>query len=190
MSKPTEDIWEAVVDGFWEKTQFPNFIGALDGKHITVKKLPHSGLWTSSTIHEERLKIPPSRPLPCTEEPSLPLVMVADEAFGLAQNLMRPYSGYGLSHLQKKCIIIGSNREFCCPVCSLMWQMPLKWSWHVAFCTTFCGTMREAMLNRSQSQRVQFIDLQLTARVMTIRNQFAEFFVSPDGEVSWQNDYV
>ncbi|XP_073471047.1 uncharacterized protein [Aquarana catesbeiana] len=144
MPEPTEDIWESVVDTFWEKTQFPNCIGALDGKHIRVKKPPHSGssyfnykkyfsvvllalsdahlkflfvdvgaygsqgdarIFRESAfgrrLHEGRLNIPESRPLPCTEEPSLPLVMVADEAFGLAENLMRPYSGTGLSRQQK-----------------------------------------------------------------------------------------
>lgn len=52
-------------------------------------------------LHEGRLNIPPSRSLPCTEEPSFALVMVADEAFGLAENLMRPYSGYSFSLQQK-----------------------------------------------------------------------------------------
>ncbi|XP_040214550.1 uncharacterized protein LOC120944863 [Rana temporaria] len=144
MPEPTEEIWESVVDTFWEKTQFPNCIGALDGKHIRVKKPPHSGssyfnykkyfsvvllalsdahlkflfvdvgaygsqgdgrIFRESAfgrrVHAGQLNIPESRPLPCTKEPSLPLVMVADEAFGLAENLMRPYSGCGLNRQQK-----------------------------------------------------------------------------------------
>lgn len=37
MPEPAEDIWEAIAEEFWEKTQFANCIGALDGKHIWDK---------------------------------------------------------------------------------------------------------------------------------------------------------
>lgn len=251
MPEPTEDIWESVVDTFWEKTQFPNCIGALDGKHIRVKKPPHSGssyfnykkyfsvvllalsdahlkflfvdvgaygsqgdarIFRESAfgrrLHEGRLNIPESRPLPCTEEPSLPLVMVADEAFGLAENLMRPYSGTGLSRQQKifNYRLSRARRVVECAfgVCTAKWRVLLTSMQLdvdnaikvVLACCVLHNFLRDSDRNNveqepiRQLQRVQFMDLRSTARVMSIRNQFAEFFESPDGEVSWQNDYI
>lgn len=52
-------------------------------------------------LQPESLMIPSKRPLPGTTEPRLPLIKLADEAFGLAENMMRPYGGPGLSHKQK-----------------------------------------------------------------------------------------
>ncbi|KAM4526269.1 uncharacterized protein V3H82_000654 isoform 2-T2 [Fundulus diaphanus] len=40
---PTEDMWEEVAKGFWEKWSFPNCLGAIDGKHILIQKPPRSG---------------------------------------------------------------------------------------------------------------------------------------------------
>ncbi|XP_071579909.1 uncharacterized protein [Temnothorax nylanderi] len=38
-----ENSWKKVVDGFLEKWQFPNCIGAIDGKHVRIKAPPMSG---------------------------------------------------------------------------------------------------------------------------------------------------
>lgn len=251
MPEPTEEIWEAVVDEFWEKTQFPNCIGALDGKHIRVKKPPQSGsayfnykkyfsvvllaladahlqfiavdvgaygsqgdarIFRESTfgrrLHEGRLNIPASRPLPCTDEPNLPLVMVADEAFGLAENLMRPYSGYGLSHSKKifNYRLSRARRVVECAfgVCSAKFRVLLSCMQLdvdnaitvVLACCVLHNLLRQNDRStvdpepRNPSHRVQFMDLRTTARVMTIRDKFADFFVSPDGEVAWQNNCI
>ena len=40
---PTEEMWRKSADRFMEKTQFPNCVGAVDGKHIHIKAPPHSG---------------------------------------------------------------------------------------------------------------------------------------------------
>lgn len=34
MPEPTIDLWQNIADDFYKKTDFPNCIGALDGKHI------------------------------------------------------------------------------------------------------------------------------------------------------------
>nr|XP_022906141.1 protein ANTAGONIST OF LIKE HETEROCHROMATIN PROTEIN 1-like [Onthophagus taurus] len=39
----TRDKWNEVAEGFKKNAQFPNCIGAVDGKHIKVKSPEHSG---------------------------------------------------------------------------------------------------------------------------------------------------
>ena len=39
----TPDEWREIAAGFWKHWQFPNCIGALDGKHVAIRKPPHSG---------------------------------------------------------------------------------------------------------------------------------------------------
>ncbi|XP_075707214.1 uncharacterized protein LOC142741765 [Rhinoderma darwinii] len=43
MPKPKPEDWIRIADGFFQSAQFPNCVGALDGKHIRVKKPAHSG---------------------------------------------------------------------------------------------------------------------------------------------------
>lgn len=44
---PDEEGWNIIANEFWKKWQFPNCIGALDGKHITIQapKLSGSLYW-------------------------------------------------------------------------------------------------------------------------------------------------
>ncbi|CAK1600108.1 unnamed protein product [Parnassius mnemosyne] len=37
MREPTLEDWEVSISGFYEKWQFPNCCGSIDGKHVTVK---------------------------------------------------------------------------------------------------------------------------------------------------------
>ncbi|XP_075707213.1 uncharacterized protein LOC142741762 [Rhinoderma darwinii] len=43
MPQPKAEDWLRIAEGFYQSAQFPNCVGALDGKHIRVKKPPHSG---------------------------------------------------------------------------------------------------------------------------------------------------
>ncbi|KAK9730651.1 DDE superfamily endonuclease [Popillia japonica] len=46
---------------------------------------------------ENQLQVPPPCPLHSTSRENFPFVLVADEAFGLAQQVMRPYAGHNLT---------------------------------------------------------------------------------------------
>lgn len=43
MAMPTEEKWKEIATEFYYKWQFPNCIGAIDGKHIKIKCPAHSG---------------------------------------------------------------------------------------------------------------------------------------------------
>ncbi|XP_069618437.1 uncharacterized protein [Ranitomeya imitator] len=133
MPCPTEETWLQVAAGFQSVANFPNCVGAVDGKHVRVLKPPRSGsrffiykkyfsvvlmavadahykfvaidvgaygssgdsrVLQSSQIGLQILRdggtLPAPRPLPGSTHP-IPFVMVADEAFPLKTNLLRPY---------------------------------------------------------------------------------------------------
>lgn len=43
MPEPTKEIWEKSAEGFKNVWQFPNCIGAIDGKHVTIKCPKNTG---------------------------------------------------------------------------------------------------------------------------------------------------
>ncbi|XP_039304377.1 uncharacterized protein LOC120357603 [Solenopsis invicta] len=43
LNPPTLDEWKNISTGFWQPWNFPNTIGAMDGKHIQIQAPPKSG---------------------------------------------------------------------------------------------------------------------------------------------------
>uniref|UniRef100_A0A8C1VZS8 DDE Tnp4 domain-containing protein n=1 Tax=Cyprinus carpio TaxID=7962 RepID=A0A8C1VZS8_CYPCA len=41
--RPTEHMWRAIASKFWDKWNFTNCLGAIDGKHVTIMSPAHSG---------------------------------------------------------------------------------------------------------------------------------------------------
>ena len=135
--------WEKVSSDFSSIWNFPNCVGAMDGKHIVIQapfksgsdfynyKGSHSivllavcdahyrfllvdigdkgrhsdgGVLANSefgkALLDRTLPFPTNRALPGTVHPQLPFTIVADEAFPLKPNLMRPYPGRNLPEEQ------------------------------------------------------------------------------------------
>lgn len=129
--------WKAIAHRFQYLWNFPNCLGALDGKHIKIVPPPQSGssyynykgdfsmvllalvdadlkfiyvdvgtngrisdggVWSKSTLKQAfdsgLLNIPSPDYLPGTNA-KVPFVIVADDAFPLGNNLMKPYPGAG-----------------------------------------------------------------------------------------------
>lgn len=139
LPEPTAETWARVAIDFEEKWNFPNCIGALDGKHITLQCFKNTGsafynykgqfstvllgvcdanlrfIYVSigsagresdggifrntdfgKHLMNGTLPLPPPKNLPNTNI-SPPLVFVADAAFPLLTNMMRPYPGTNLT---------------------------------------------------------------------------------------------
>ncbi|CAH1980820.1 unnamed protein product [Acanthoscelides obtectus] len=43
LPEPTENIWKKCAEGFENRWGFPNCIGSVDGKHVTIKRPNNSG---------------------------------------------------------------------------------------------------------------------------------------------------
>lgn len=138
-----EAEWNAVADKFDSMWNFPNCIGAIDGKHVAICAPPNSGSvffnykGTHSIIlmgiadaeykfiyldvgcngrvsdggvfnkcsfaalmENNQLNLPSPRPLPRRTVP-VPYVLVADDAFAIRPNNMKPFSGRGLNSAQR-----------------------------------------------------------------------------------------
>ncbi|XDV11211.1 hypothetical protein PO909_000212 [Leuciscus waleckii] len=128
LPRPTQDTWKEVAQGFCEKWNFPNCLGAIDGKHIIIQAPPLSGSQffnykkTFSIVllalvdADYRFRfiqvgdfgrtcdvhVPPSTSLPgAAHLGDVPFVMVGDAAFQLKPFLMRPYPGANLSYKKR-----------------------------------------------------------------------------------------
>ncbi|XP_066982786.1 uncharacterized protein [Macrobrachium rosenbergii] len=137
----SKERWEEMTKGFEKYANFPNCIGAIDGKHIRLVqprgsgslyynyksffstmllavcdanysftyvdigaygKSSDSAIFTHSLLYkklvENTLDVPDPEPISTDDTRCLPHVTVGDEAFGIMENIMRPYSGKHLSY--------------------------------------------------------------------------------------------
>jgi hypothetical protein len=145
MPAPTsQEQWTDIANKFYKKTNFPNCIGAVDGKHIrcvnprnaesiffnykkyfsiiligvidaeycfTTIDVGAYGKEADSAVFKEcpfgrklysgELNLPTPTCLPNTTDSPQPFVLVADEAFGLHKNLLRPYPRRRLDEKRK-----------------------------------------------------------------------------------------
>ena len=146
MPVPTRKTWEETEKGFWQRWNFPNCCGALDGKHCVITCPAKSGTlyynykgtyslnlmalvdWNYKFICidvgaygsnadspvfsmsdfgdrwlDYDLDVPPPKPLPGAPElGALPHVIVADAAFPLRPNIMRPYPNPKTGHIARE----------------------------------------------------------------------------------------
>lgn len=145
MPVPTAEDWRAISAEFYQRWNFPNCLGSIDGKHVVIQA-PHNsgslfynykgtfsivllavvdarycfrvvdigsygrtsdgGTLANSTFGQAliggTLQVPEDVLLPGAEHlGAQPYVFVADEAFPLRRDLMRPFPGLNLSHMNR-----------------------------------------------------------------------------------------
>jgi hypothetical protein len=249
----SEENWMKIARGFLERANFPNCIGAIDGKHIRIIKPKDSGSLyynyksyfsivllavcdtdymfifvdigsygrhSDSTIfqdsafyqglRENTLNIPP--PAQITDHGKLlPHIFVADEAFSLSENVLRPYGGKNLT-VKKRIFNYRLSRARRFIECSFgilanKWRIfhrPLDVSVDFAidivkaccilhnfvrardgykFTDTLSVAGLEDIISRNVSQQ--------GGRLLnSIRDNFADYFLSDEGKLEWQCDCI
>ncbi|XP_072390912.1 WD repeat-containing protein 3 isoform X2 [Diabrotica undecimpunctata] len=106
----TEAEWKAIAEDYYNRWNFPNCVGAMDGKHVALQAPINSGseffnykgffsivLLFSSTVfnkflEENTMHLSAENLLPKSDVKS-PFIFVADDAFPLSTNIMKPYAG-------------------------------------------------------------------------------------------------
>lgn len=132
----TSEDWTTIANGYDKRWNFPNCIGAMDGKHINIVaprdsgsmffnykgtfsivllaivdfdynfvfaevgcqgRISDGGVFRFTSFCEKlennKLNLPNPRPLAEGRSP-VPYVLVADDAFALSNNIMKPYPGH------------------------------------------------------------------------------------------------
>uniref|UniRef100_A0A8C5LW04 DDE Tnp4 domain-containing protein n=1 Tax=Leptobrachium leishanense TaxID=445787 RepID=A0A8C5LW04_9ANUR len=127
MPTPTDESWARIAEGFLDRSNFPNCLGAVDGKHVRIVKPLQSGSLYHNYKHFFSIGLLAvadanyyfvcvdvgsygresdstlgtlniPRPTPLPgTDVAVPYAFVGDEAFSLSTHLLRPYSGTHLT---------------------------------------------------------------------------------------------
>ncbi|KAE9530124.1 hypothetical protein AGLY_011586 [Aphis glycines] len=110
MAPPITEQWVDIAAGYFEKSQFPNCVGAVDGKHIRLEcpqnrsydKESDCNIFKQSSygkkLYSGHVNFPCEKTLP-GDERGVPqrFVLVGDEVFALSKHLLRPFPGRKLN---------------------------------------------------------------------------------------------
>ncbi|XP_022183432.1 protein ALP1-like [Myzus persicae] len=158
-------------------------------------------------LMNNELNIPEDQPLTFTETPILPNVLIGDEGFGVSTKLLRPFGGKNLS-VKKRIFNYRLSRarryiECTFGILTNKWRIfhrPLNVSMELTEeIVKACCVLHNFVRARDG---VQFDDI-LTVNgfdemhspsstilggrtANDIRDQFADYFISPEGELPWQ----
>ncbi|XP_077134122.1 ubiquitin carboxyl-terminal hydrolase isozyme L5 isoform X3 [Ranitomeya variabilis] len=160
-------------------------------------------------LYGETYDFPPARPLPGTSEPAMEHVCVGDEAFQLSPHLLKPYSSWNLTHTKRvfNYRLTRARRVVECSfgILTAKWRVLLT---AIKLKTTTidevvkaCVVLHNFVLSK---EPVSLDDEELettlwdyrsssvcsTGSVTRMRDQFADYFVSPVGRIPWQDMIV
>ncbi|KAM4033498.1 uncharacterized protein ACNLHF_020406 [Anomaloglossus baeobatrachus] len=161
-------------------------------------------------IYGNTFDFPPARPLPGTCEPPMPFVFVADEAFQLSQHLLKPYASRGLTQTQKiyNYRLSRARRMVECSfgILTSKWRVLLTAinlnietvDEIVKACVVlhnFVLTKEPLSLDDQSLESTSLSDytspgFRSSVACSTIRDIYANYFVSPEGRVDWQDQMV
>ncbi|XP_056374436.1 uncharacterized protein LOC130272627 isoform X2 [Hyla sarda] len=252
LPNPTQSTWLESAQGFLQNANFPNFVGALDGKHVRIRKPSGSGslcynykkyfsiiLMAIADINYKFLAVdigaygqnndsrvfresnfgqalytgsfqfPPPQPLPGTEGPPIPFVLVADEAFLMCKNLLKPFSGRRLTP-ERRIFNYRLTRARKFIECSFgiltsKWRVlttaimvnPEKVDKIIKACVVlhnFVISLDSSSINIEEVQQTPLLgfqsnNLRSPVSVLQIRDHFQDYFLSSLGSLPWQEDH-
>lgn len=251
MSIPNEDDWRNKEKEFHEKWNFPNCVGAIDGKHVVLQAPPSSGslYFNYKNSHSivlmamvdasykfvfvdigaygrnsdsgvlshsqfgqallnNELRIPEPKILPGSDV-LVPHVVVADGAFPLRSNLLRPYTGnlndsqrvfnYRLSRARRV-------TENAFGILAQRWRIFLRQIHHkpenAETIVKACCILHNFLIQKNSEEYVTVENENIenvwddvnsahgvrnsTKNAQAVRDKFAGYFVSNAGQVPWQ----
>lgn len=260
MPTPDEEKWINIADDFYTRYNFPLCLGAIDGKHIRIKKPNKSGslyynykgffsiILLAVTDSEGKfvvvdvgscgsnndggifhksvfgrqlasgtLGIPTEGTVPLTDI-KLPFMFVADDAFPLKHNIMKPFSNRQLTHEKEvfnnrlsraRNVVEGSFGRI-----AMMWrllQRPMDVQPVIATDIVKAITVLHNFVLIQEPWRVSPCDstgdqfqtpntltsfpgsningsTRSTKEALRVRESLMNYFTSPAGTLPWQND--
>ncbi|XP_040193323.1 protein ALP1-like isoform X1 [Rana temporaria] len=155
-------------------------------------------------LRTDGLDLPQNSPLPGTNGPPLPSVFVGDEAFALNTHLLRPYSGHNLNEDKRifnyrlsrarrvvECafgILVNKWRVLHTPI---VLNMQNAISAVEAACALHNFVRQRDGLDYEEPvheslERAHWTGVRGNTQGTHVREQYAAYFVSPEGQVPWQ----
>lgn len=155
-------------------------------------------------LQKRQLEIPEDKSLPNSDNPALPFVFVADEAFGLSEHLLRPYPRANLDDSQKifnyRLTVARRMVECSFGILANKWRI-----FHTGLLVNeqFAEDITKAAcvlhnyvrrrdgydFNDTLTDPMEDIAARGTggqSSGITVRNKFMAYFNSPSGEIPWQ----
>ncbi|KAM4029736.1 uncharacterized protein ACNLHF_022392 [Anomaloglossus baeobatrachus] len=160
-------------------------------------------------LYGNTLDFPAERPLPDTTGPPMPFVFVADEAFQLSEHLLKPYSSSGLTQTKKvfNYRLSRARRMVECSfgILTAKWQVLLTAinlkTETVDEVIKACVVLHNFVIskesinvdeNAEQSTLRDYtnVSVRRSVPVCRLRDKFADYFMSPEGRLEWQDDII
>lgn len=248
LSKPNKKKWQDIAQQFKSRANFPNCLGAVDGKHIRIIHPPNSGslywnykhffsivllavcdsnylftyvdigaygktsdstIWKDSSLYKKMKKNELDLPEPeiiSMDGNRLPYVFIGDEAFGLNEHMLRPYSGKQISE-KKRVFNYRLSRARRYVECSFgilanKWRIlhrPLNVAVDFAEDIVKACVVLHNIVRKQDGYNYEdtlmtpdFIpfenneEYRVGRSVNLVRDKFADYFISPEGELHWQ----
>lgn len=253
MPKPDKEMWMNIANDFYTKFNFPLCLGAIDGKHIRIKKPNKSGskfynykgyfsivllavtdasgrfviidagscggnsdggVFTRSKFGRRllsgKLDLPADTMIPETNI-KVPFVFVADDAFPLRENIMKPYRHRQLTP-EREIFNYRLSRARNAVECSFgrlaqMWRILLRQmeeqpesATEIVKAITVLHNFilieeperstipenNKALTNSGASNGIEVSSNRATKIAVRIRETFMNYFNSANGALSWQ----
>ncbi|XP_040187323.1 protein ALP1-like [Rana temporaria] len=159
-------------------------------------------------LRSDDLDLPQCRPLPGTNGPPLPSVFVGDEAFSLGTNLLRPYSGHSLTEERRvfNYRLTRARRVVECTfgILANKWRLlhtPIVLNMQNAVTAVKAACALHNFVRQRDGfdfeepvtetlERAQWTGVRGNRQGSHVRDQYAAYFMSPEGQVPWQLDSI